>query len=142
MPLAKQGLLVAMAHITGGGLLENIPRFLSDDLAVQLDATTWPLLPVFKWLQQMGRMSDGPRPRRRTRPPGKAPLTPRDAVELARTFNCGIGMTMVVKPGCVGAVAAYLQEHQQPFHVIGQVVRRPSPAAAQVHIVKTEQAWH
>jgi len=71
----RAGTVHAMAHITGGGLIENIPRVLPDGLGVTLDATTWPLPPVFSWLMKTGG------------------LTPLD---MARTFNTGLGMVVVV----------------------------------------------
>eukprot|EP00160_Parvularia_atlantis_P002807 Unigene12337_Nuclearia_a/m.37499 Unigene12337_Nuclearia_a/g.37499 ORF Unigene12337_Nuclearia_a/g.37499 Unigene12337_Nuclearia_a/m.37499 type:complete len:270 (+) Unigene12337_Nuclearia_a:1669-2478(+) len=120
VPLAKQGLLLAMAHITGGGLLENIPRVLSDDLMVRLDASKWPLQPVFAWLAGLANMSDH---------------------EMGRTFNCGLGMVLVVAPKNVAAVEAYLHAHNEPFYVVGTVQARPSPAQEQVVISNTTTAW-
>ncbi|KDO30004.1 hypothetical protein SPRG_05193 [Saprolegnia parasitica CBS 223.65] len=86
-PLLKKGYVRALAHITGGGLLENIPRVLSDDLAVELTASSWRLPPVFKWLQAAGNISDA---------------------ELSRTFNCGIGMVLIVAPEHEAQVKAAL----------------------------------
>jgi phosphoribosylaminoimidazole synthetase len=65
----------ALAHITGGGLPENIPRILPDELAVNIDLSNIPFLPVFSWLQQQG---------------------PVERDEMLRTFNCGIGMVVIV----------------------------------------------
>ena len=65
----------AMSHITGGGLLENIPRVMPDNTRAQIDASSWQLPEVFKWLQQKGNI---------------------DMQEMYRTFNCGIGMVLVV----------------------------------------------
>lgn len=65
----------ALAHITGGGLLENIPRVLPDDCAVQLRRDAWPRPPVFDWLQKAGAIDD---------------------TEMYRTFNCGVGMVLIV----------------------------------------------
>lgn len=73
----RTGKIKAMAHITGGGLLENIPRVLPDGIGVWLSAANWQVPPVFKWLAQKGGAS-GP--------------------EMARTFNCGIGMIVIVAP--------------------------------------------
>src|SRR5215211_5480 len=75
----------ALAHITGGGLVENPPRVLAEGQVMQLDARSWPLPPVFAWLARSGKL---------------------DAIELMRTFNCGIGMLLVVDAGRVEAVRA------------------------------------
>jgi phosphoribosylaminoimidazole (AIR) synthetase len=79
MPLIKQGLLKGMAHITGGGLLDNLPRVLPDDVAAEVDpvAAGWALPPVFRWLQTLANLPQH---------------------ELLRTFNCGVGMVLVVDP--------------------------------------------
>jgi len=65
----------AMSHITGGGLLENLPRVMPENTRAQIDASSWELPTVFKWLQENGNI---------------------DSQEMYRTFNCGIGMVMVV----------------------------------------------
>ncbi|KAI9347392.1 hypothetical protein BDR26DRAFT_855207, partial [Obelidium mucronatum] len=75
LPVLRQGLVKALSHITGGGFTDNIPRCLPDDVGVELDALSYPLPPVFKWLKKQGNVADA---------------------ELARTFNCGIGMVLVV----------------------------------------------
>jgi phosphoribosylaminoimidazole synthetase len=120
VPLARRGLLVAMAHITGGGLRENIPRFLPDDHAVRLDATTWPLLPVFAWLARLANLS---------------------AHELGRTFNCGIGMVLAVRLEHVNTVCDALAAQGERVYRIGVVEPRASPEAPQVVIDHTETAW-
>lgn len=72
------GKIKALAHITGGGLLENIPRVLPSTCGVIIDGTNWNAPPVFNWLQKSGNITDE---------------------EMARTFNCGIGMIVIVKNG-------------------------------------------
>ncbi|MCZ6859862.1 MAG: phosphoribosylformylglycinamidine cyclo-ligase [Alphaproteobacteria bacterium] len=74
---ARAGGLKALAHITGGGLTQNIPRVLPDGLAVRLEGGSWPVTPVFVWLANAGAVSPG---------------------EMARTFNCGIGMVAICRP--------------------------------------------
>jgi phosphoribosylformylglycinamidine cyclo-ligase len=71
------GAIKGLAHITGGGLLENLPRALPQGARARLDAGTWPLPPVLRWLKEAGRLSDR---------------------EMARTLNAGIGMAVVVEP--------------------------------------------
>jgi phosphoribosylformylglycinamidine cyclo-ligase len=90
----------ALAHITGGGLLENIPRVLPKDLACEIDASSWQQPPVFSWLR-------------------KAAGT--DAQEMARTFNCGIGMVLVVAPDRVDAVKGILQGAGETVAAIGTI---------------------
>ena len=70
----KGGRLKALAHITGGGMLENIPRVIPDGLRAEIDASTWTPPAVFRWLAELGGMNE---------------------IEMARTFNCGIGMVAV-----------------------------------------------
>lgn len=73
----------ALAHITGGGLSENIPRVLPDRVAAEIDLTKLPSLPVMKWLQKEAHLDDA---------------------EMLRTFNCGVGMVLVVAENQAGAV--------------------------------------
>jgi phosphoribosylformylglycinamidine cyclo-ligase len=75
LALARAGVAKGFAHITGGGLTDNIPRVLPDGLGVRLDAASWIFPPVFRWLAETGDLS---------------------VSELARTFNCGIGMVAIV----------------------------------------------
>jgi phosphoribosylformylglycinamidine cyclo-ligase len=77
LPLVQQGLIKGLAHITGGGLLENIPRVLPDHCHALVEADRWDFPPVFEFLQQGGRL---------------------EPAEMARTFNCGVGMAVIVSP--------------------------------------------
>ncbi|MDR3515704.1 MAG: phosphoribosylformylglycinamidine cyclo-ligase [Azospirillaceae bacterium] len=97
----RAGTIRALAHITGGGLLENIPRVLPAGLGVALDVTRWPLPPVFGWLARTGALS---------------------ATELARTFNCGIGMVVVCAPDRAAEAVAILQNEGETVSRIGTVV--------------------
>jgi phosphoribosylformylglycinamidine cyclo-ligase len=75
LPLIQRGLIKGLAHITGGGLLENIPRVLPDGCHAVVDADSWKLPPIFVELQTGGQLAPG---------------------EMARTFNCGIGMVLII----------------------------------------------
>lgn len=89
-----------LAHITGGGLLENIPRVLPEGTAVTLSAHQWPLPPVFQWLAQNGGLSTH---------------------ELARTLNCGIGMVAIVAPDDAGPLTRALEQAGETVFTIGHV---------------------
>jgi phosphoribosylformylglycinamidine cyclo-ligase len=107
---SRGGQVKALAHITGGGLLENIPRVLPDGLAAELDARRWARPPVFAWLSREGGVADG---------------------EMARTFNCGIGMMLVVGAEAAAAVAGGLRAAGETVFEIGRIVpRRPGMAGA------------
>ena len=119
LPAIAAGQVKALAHITGGGLLENIPRVLPDGLGVTLDAGAWELPAVFAWLGREGRVAPA---------------------ELARTFNCGIGMVAVAAPDHVPALAARLAQAGEIVNIIGRVVAVP-PGNARVTITGMESSW-
>jgi len=100
----KLGGVHALSHITGGGILENIPRVLPDTLAADIDATAWDTPPVFKWLQKEGNIQ---------------------ATEMARTFNCGIGMVLVVDADQVADITKTLQDGGETVFEIGRITARP-----------------
>ena len=89
-----------LAHITGGGLLENIPRVVPEGLEVVLERKSWRRAPVFDWLQRQGQVADA---------------------EMYRVFNCGIGMTVHVRPGDTARAIEILREAGQEALVIGEV---------------------
>jgi len=91
----------AMAHITGGGLTENIIRVVPDHLGLDIEASTIVLPPVFDWLQREGAVA---------------------AQEMWRTFNCGIGFVLVVPAGAVAAVEGELDRVDLSHRRIGKVV--------------------
>jgi len=91
-----------LAHITGGGLTENIPRVLPDGLEVVLNARAWQRPDVFEWLQQAGSIPDA---------------------EMHRTFNCGIGMVVIVAPDKLDAAMAALSRAGEQPVLIGEVRR-------------------
>jgi phosphoribosylformylglycinamidine cyclo-ligase len=100
LPLVREGRIGALAHITGGGLLENIPRVLPDNCHAMVDADTWPLPRLFAYLQAGGAIEPG---------------------ELARTFNCGIGMVAIVSESDADAVTASLEAAGETVHRIGRI---------------------
>jgi len=96
----RAGGVHALAHITGGGLTENLPRVLPDDLGADIDLDAWPLLPVFQWLAKTGQM---------------------DQAEMLKTFNCGLGMILSVSPDEVDALETLLQTQGEAVYRIGTV---------------------
>ncbi|GAB3364273.1 phosphoribosylformylglycinamidine cyclo-ligase [Lysobacter rhizosphaerae] len=90
----------AMAHVTGGALVEKIIRVVPPSLALEINTSSWPLPPVFDWLQREGNV-------------------PRE--EMWRTFNCGIGFVLMVAPDAVAAINADLDRLGLPHWQIGQV---------------------
>ncbi|WP_426663033.1 phosphoribosylformylglycinamidine cyclo-ligase [Rhodanobacter aciditrophus] len=101
--LAAQGTAIhGMAHITGGGLKENIIRVVPDGLGLALDAATLALPPVFDWLQREGKVA---------------------REEMWRTFNCGVGFTVILPQHAAAAAAALLAKHGLASRPIGEVVK-------------------
>jgi len=92
-----------IAHITGGGIVENIPRVIPEHLCARIDRKSWQRPAIFDWLQRHGRVGDA---------------------EMARTFNCGIGMVLVVPRIESDAAVKGLASHGIPAHVIGAIVER------------------
>ncbi|APV48257.1 phosphoribosylformylglycinamidine cyclo-ligase [Betaproteobacteria bacterium GR16-43] len=92
-----------IAHITGGGLVENIPRVIPENLCARVDRKTWKRPAIFDWLQRMGRVAED---------------------EMARTFNCGIGMVLIVPRAESDAVLRGLTAHGIGATVIGAIVER------------------
>ncbi|MGB8275435.1 MAG: phosphoribosylformylglycinamidine cyclo-ligase [Alphaproteobacteria bacterium] len=115
----RGGGVKALAHITGGGLLENIPRVVPDRLAAHLDARAWPFPPVFRWLKKSGGVAGD---------------------ELARTFNCGIGMAVIAAAHDAGRVEAALRAAGETVFRLGKVAAR-TPGAPGVTIEGTAETW-
>ncbi|BAT60946.1 phosphoribosylformylglycinamidine cyclo-ligase [Variibacter gotjawalensis] len=103
--IRETGGIKALAHITGGGFTDNIPRVLPDGLGVSVDLDDVKPLPVFKWLAQAG---------------GIAPL------EMLRTFNCGVGMIVVVDPAKRDDVLKVLRREGETAYALGEVVATTS----------------
>ncbi len=100
LPLMQSGHIKALAHITGGGLLENIPRVLPDGLHAHIDASAWEQPRLMAFLQAQGNI---------------------EPEEMARTFNCGIGMVLAVSPDKVPSVTADLEAADETVHQIGDI---------------------
>jgi phosphoribosylformylglycinamidine cyclo-ligase len=92
-----------MAHITGGGLTENIPRVLGEQLAAIIERKNWPLPPLFQWLQEQGQVADA---------------------EMHRVFNCGIGMVVIVDDADAGAAMQLLAAAGEKVYCIGRIEAR------------------
>jgi phosphoribosylformylglycinamidine cyclo-ligase len=97
------GPIKAMAHITGGGFVENIPRILPDNLAAQVNLTTIQVPEVFRWLAKTGGV---------------------DAFEMLRTFNCGIGMVLIVAEEHAANVLALLEKSGEHAYPVGKLAMR------------------
>ena len=111
LALHRAGLLKAAAHITGGGLPGNFPRVLPDDTVAALDATSWPLPPVFAWLARTGDVAPA---------------------EMLRVFNCGIGMALVV--GDAAAARAVLEGEGETVFEIGRIEAGQGPASVRIDL--------
>ena len=102
----------ALSHITGGGLLENIPRVLPDTLAARIDLTSWQRPEVFNWLQAKGNVNE---------------------TEMHRVLNCGIGMVVVVPAEQAANAKAHLEAQGETVYTIGQIVQRQEQAVVLEH---------
>ena len=100
LPLIRAGRINALAHITGGGLLENLPRILPEGCHAHIDAAAWPTPALMGFLQSEGSIA---------------------AAEMMRTFNCGVGMVLSVSEADVGPLIAELETAGESAWVIGQV---------------------
>jgi phosphoribosylformylglycinamidine cyclo-ligase len=96
-------------HITGGGLIENPPRTFDSSLAARIDVSAWSLPPEFRWLAETGGI---------------------EAIEMARTFNCGIGMMVIAAPDCVEGIGNAMTEAGETVHRMGVLEARSSEAPA------------
>ncbi len=110
---AHRDAIRGLAHITGGGLTENLPRILRSDLFVHLQRSNWTRPALFDWLQEHGGVSDA---------------------EMHRVFNCGIGMAMFVAPHHADQVASTLRDHGETVFEIGSLKTRSDTQAAQITI--------
>ena len=97
---AEQGIVKGMAHITGGGLLENVPRVLPEGLTAELRADAWQMPHLFQWLQGAGNI---------------------EANEMYRTFNCGIGMVVIVSAEQATTAAEHLRASGETVYELGRI---------------------
>ena len=116
---AHTGAVRGIAHITGGGLIENIPRILPPGLATVLDAGCWPVPPVFQWLAGIGNLMPD---------------------SLARTFNMGLGLIVVVDAAAANTVIETLRETGEAVHEVGRIVAAPE-GTPPVRIDGAAEAW-
>ena len=100
LPLVRSGRIAALAHITGGGLLENIPRVLPEGLHARIDADSWPQPRLMAFLQAQGNI---------------------EPEEMARTFNCGVGMAVMVRESDAKNVTQVLEENGENAFLIGRI---------------------
>ncbi|KAI8363837.1 phosphoribosylglycinamide synthetase [Choanephora cucurbitarum] len=117
LPVVQKDLVKAMAHITGGGFLENIPRVMPEDLAVVVDAKSYELPPIFKWLKEAGGLS---------------------AHEMSRTFNCGIGMIIVADRADVPAITRLLEASNETVYELGYVTTKAELNGQEVEVRNTD----
>jgi len=110
----------ALAHITGGGFPDNIPRVLPQGLGVMLDLHRVPVPPIFRWLADVGQVAEA---------------------EMLRTFNCGVGMVAVVAPGEVDAVGNALVREGETVVPIGEVVAIARDTARVAYRGHLDLAW-
>jgi phosphoribosylaminoimidazole synthetase len=104
LPLAKSGMILGGAHITGGGLIENPPRAIAEGLVPRFDWAAWEPPPVFSWLAKTGGISE---------------------LEMRRTFNCGIGFILLATPEKAGDVLAALLDCGETAFICGDLAKAP-----------------
>ena len=98
-----------LAHITGGGIVDNVPRVLTEGLTAHIDGKSWPRPPLFTWLQEQGNVAEA---------------------EMLRVFNCGIGMVIIVAAADAESAAANLRAAGETVWPIGRIAAR-APGEAQ-----------
>ncbi len=113
----RAGQVKALAHITGGGLIENLPRVLPAGTAARIDARSWPRPAVFPWLARSGGVT---------------------AADMALTFNCGLGMAVICAPEAAEGAIETLTKHGETVYRIGRVtVRAPGAPAVEIDGLET-----
>ena len=104
LKLIEQHPLDGLAHITGGGISENITRVIPEGLGIEIDLSAWQMPAIFRWLQTSGRIEEQ---------------------EMLRTFNCGIGMVLLVAEDSADEVCRTLTEADEPVYRLGRVIECP-----------------
>ena len=108
LALAESCTLKGIVHVTGGGLVDNLPRILPQDCAAAIDLSSWQLPAVFDWLQQAGGIQQA---------------------EMLRTFNCGVGMVLAVAPELADDCLASACDLGETAWEIGEIIARDGDAA-------------
>ena len=98
--ISESEMVHAFAHITGGGLTENLPRVLPDGLGAEINLDLWSLLPIFKWLAEQGDL---------------------DQAEMLKTFNCGVGMVVAIAPDKIDLARSVFERAGHDVYEIGRV---------------------
>jgi len=99
----RTGAVNALVHVTGGGITENTPRVLPENVSAEVNLKAWQMPEIFKWLQDGGNVS---------------------STEMLRTFNCGIGMMLVVSTGQVQHVSKVLKQYGETVYIVGRITER------------------
>ncbi|MEQ7185671.1 phosphoribosylformylglycinamidine cyclo-ligase [Enterococcus avium] len=107
LPLVKKELVNGIAHVTGGGFVENLPRMLPEKLACEIELGSWPVLPIFNALEKYGEIPE---------------------MEMYEIFNMGIGMVLAVAPEKLAELQADLKERNEASFVIGKVKEKKDTA--------------
>ena len=114
LSLIKSVTVKGLAHITGGGITENIPRILQGSVDAEIDTASWSRGPVFDWLADIGKIA---------------------TAEMRRTFNCGVGMVIIVEAGVASGAIQILNEHGENAWQIGRIVSGDPDSPRVVHYV-------
>jgi phosphoribosylformylglycinamidine cyclo-ligase len=99
--LLDRGVIKGLAHITGGGLTDNIPRILPEGTAAKIEKNSWPVLPIFELFRRLGNVPER---------------------EMFRTFNMGVGMVIVCAPNDLDPIKYHFKERGEKCYIIGEVV--------------------
>jgi phosphoribosylformylglycinamidine cyclo-ligase len=111
LDLFDHDVIKAIAHITGGGVLDNVPRVLPEGVVARIDSGSWQAPAVFRWLYEVGQIKPQ---------------------EMLRVFNCGIGMVLVIDPEYTDATTRHLSERGETVYRLGEVAPGDGPAKVQV----------